>query len=338
MRSTDKKTDFLTYDLKPNVSLKIPETVLPNSKEKSIHFVGLGGIGMSGIARIFSELNYKISGSDIKDSPTLFSMSERGATVFVGHHYNNVDEAGLLVVSSAIKQDNPEIIAAKDKNIPIVHRAQMLSLLTSGKIPNQNKSQVSIGVTGTHGKTTTSGVIGWLFEHSRLNPTIVVGGQMPTLNTNSKLGSGQYFIAELDESDGTIVLYSPDITVITNLELDHSDHYQGGMEQLLETFTTYINNLPEDSTVILNLDSEGNRQLLERLPNKNSKILTYSIEEDSPQYKLAKFKATEIKTEGFSSSFKVLYDNEPFGDVSIIIPGMHNVSNALAAIAVGIEA
>lgn len=337
MKSTEFKLDFLTYELKPNNFISLPAGVLPEKKEKAIHFIGLGGIGMSGIAKIFAELKYKVSGSDIKDSPTLFSMSERGATVFVGHHESNVEDAGLVVVSSAINRENPEVVEALKRKIPIVHRAQMLSLLTAGNLPTQNPSQVSIGVTGTHGKTTTSGMIGWLFENSQLSPTIVVGGQMPALNTNSKLGQGQYFVAELDESDGTIVLYKPDITVITNLELDHSDHYQGGMEQLLSTFVTYINNLPDDATVIMNIDSEGIRTLLKMLPSKSSKILTYSTEIDSPHYHEAKFKATDMKSEGFESTFTVLYDNEPFGEVKIIIPGAHNISNALAAIAVGIE-
>ncbi|MGD9580853.1 MAG: UDP-N-acetylmuramate--L-alanine ligase [Vampirovibrionia bacterium] len=322
----------------PNTPIALPESVLPNKKNKSIHFIGIGGIGMSGIAKIFTELNYKISGSDIKDSPTLFSMSERGATVFVGHHEKNTDDAGLLVVSSAIDKNNPEILKAQKNNIPIVHRAQVLSLLTSGKAMGQITNQVSIGVTGTHGKTTTSGMLGWFFENSQLSPTIVVGGQMPSLNTNSKLGSGQYFIAELDESDGTIVLYKPDITVITNLELDHPDHYRNGMDQLIDTFLTYINNLPDKATVIVNVDSEGNRILLDKIPQKNSKVLTYSIDPDSPYYENAKFKAANIKTHGFKSTFNVLYDNEPLGEeVTIIIPGYHNISNAIAAIAVGIE-
>lgn len=338
LNNTENKLDFLSCELKPNNFITLPETILPDKKNKSIHFIGIGGIGMSGIAKIFSELNYKISGSDIKDSPTLFSMSERGATVFVGHNSKNIEDAGLLVVSSAIDKENPEIVAAKEKNIPIVHRAQMLSLLTSGKALGQIPNQVSIGVTGTHGKTTTSGMIGYLFEHSQLSPTIVVGGQMPSLNTNSKLGSGQYFIAELDESDGTIVLYQPDITVITNLELDHPDHYKNGMDQLIETFLTYINNLPERATVIVNIDSEGNRILLDRIPKNNSKILTYSINADSPYHNSAKFKASNMKTNGLQSSFTVLYDDVPFGEeVTIIIPGYHNISNALAAIAVGIE-
>jgi len=333
----DNKLDYLTYDIRKAEPISLPDCVLRHNKNKSIHFIGMGGIGMSGIAKILSELNYKISGSDIKDSPTLFSMAERGATVFVGHHEDNINDAGLIVVSSAISGDNPEIIAAKRNNIPIVHRAQMLSLIVSGNI-SELTNQVSIGITGTHGKTTTSGMVGLMFEYAGMKPTIVVGGQMPVLNTNSKLGAGTYFIAELDESDGTITLYKPDIRVITNLELDHSDHYIGGMDQLFDTFEKYINNLPGDATVIINLDSEGNRKLLEKLPEKSSKILTYSIEEDSPHFNKAKFKAIDIKTEGFKSSFKVLYDNDLFGEIEIIIPGKHNISNTLSAIAVGIEA
>lgn len=329
--------DFLTYPLRFGTFNELPKNVVPRANGRSIHFIGMGGIGMSGIAKIIADLGYKVSGSDLKDSPTLFAMSERGATVYVGHHSENICDAGLIVVSSAIDESNPEITAAQKKGIPIVHRAQMLSLLISGNVDNQIHSLVSIGITGTHGKTTTSGMVGMLFENSQLKPTIVVGGQLPTLNTNSKLGTGQYFIAELDESDGSIVLYSPDITVITNLELDHSDHYKGGMSQLLSTFETYLNNLPSNSTVIINVDSEGNRELIDRLPSNNPKILTYSIDEKSSYYENARFKASNINIDGLKSSFKVLYDNEPFGDVEIIIPGLHNISNALAAVAVGIE-
>jgi UDP-N-acetylmuramate--alanine ligase len=336
LSKNDDKLEFLTHPLKPGYRISLPESVKKARKEKAIHFVGMGGIGMSGIAKIFAELNYKISGSDIKDSPTLFSMAERGATVFVGHDAKNVEEAGLVVVSSAIQPDNPEIIKSKELGLPIVHRAQMLELLLSGSI-EELTNQVSIGVTGTHGKTTTSGMLGLMFDHAGLKPTIIVGGQMPVLNSNSKLGSGKYFVAELDESDGTISLYRPDITVITNLELDHSDHYKGGLEQILDTFEEYINNLPNDSTVIVNLDSEGNRELLKRLPDKSSKILTYSIEKNAPHFEGAKFKAIDMQSEGFNSKFKVLYQDDMFGEVEIIIPGQHNISNALAAVAVGIE-
>lgn len=337
MIKAENKLDYLTYELKPGSVKNLPECVNLKNRDKSIHFIGLGGIGMSGIAKLLSEMSFKISGSDIKDSPTLFSMAERGATVFIGHDALNIEDAGLIVVSSAITRDNPEVKKALELNIPIIHRAQMLSLLVSGSLGSLSPNHVSIGVTGTHGKTTTSGMIGLMFDQAQMHPSIVVGGLMPTINSNSKLGSGQYFIAELDESDGTIVLYQPNITIITNLELDHADHYRNGFEQIMETFTTYINNLPDECTVIINLDSEGNRKLLERIPDNNSKILTYSIEEGSPYFEKAKFKAKNIRLDGFNSIFDAYYDNELFGEIKVAIPGKHNISNTLACVAVGVE-
>jgi UDP-N-acetylmuramate--alanine ligase len=304
------------------------EITVENSKV--IHFVGLGGIGMSGLAKFLLELGYKVSGSDIKDSTAMFSISAHGGTVYVGHNAENVEKASLVVVSSAIKTDNPEIVEAMRKNIPIIHRSHVLEALMSGL--GRKDKQTSIGVSGTHGKTTTTGMISLVFDDAKLNPSIVVGGQMPFLNTNSKLGSGKYFIAELDESDGSIELYSPDISVITNLEHDHPDHYTGGIDQLLDTFERYIKGLNNDSKIIVSADCPGIERLISRINHPG--IILYSIDETNRK---AKYIVKNINAEGLKTNAAVYKDGEYIGDLNLGVPGLHNVADALATIAVAME-
>lgn len=297
---------------------------------KVIHFVGLGGIGMSGLAKFLLELGYKVSGSDIKDGPTMFSISAHGGTVYIGHNAENIDKASLIVVSSAIKTDNPEIAEAIKRNIPIIHRSQVLEALMSGL--GRKDTQISIGISGTHGKTTTTGMISLVFDDAKLNPSIVVGGQMPFLNTNSKLGSGKYFVAELDESDGSIELYSPDISVITNLEHDHPDHYTGGIDQLFDTFERYIKGLKNNSKVIINADCSGIRTLITRINHPG--IILYSINENNNK---AKYVVKNVVTKGLKTNAAVYKDGEFIGELNLGVPGLHNVSDALATIVVAME-
>ena len=306
---------------------------IAQDKTKTIHFIGLGGIGMSGLAKFLLELGYRVSGSDIKDGPNMFSSSAQGATVYIGHHAGNIARASLIVVSSAINNSNPEIIEAKKNNIPIIHRSQLLEAIMSGV--GRDKKQISIGVSGTHGKTTTTGMIALAFEDAKLNPSIVVGGQMPFLNTNSKLGSGDHFIAELDESDGTIELYAPDLSVITNLEFDHPDFYKNGLDQVIETFKKYVSNLNKDSKIIINVDCSGNRKLLSQI--KHEGIITYSSDETNEHFAQAKYKATNITNKGLNAFAKIYKNNEFIGDLKLGIPGSYNVSNALATIAAALE-
>lgn len=300
---------------------------------KIIHFVGLGGIGMSGLAKFLLELGYKVSGSDIKDSQAMFSISTMGGTVFVGHNTENVEKASLIVVSSAIKTDNPEIIEATKKNIPIIHRSQVLEALMNGL--GREIEQVSIGVAGTHGKTTTSGMISLVFEDAKLDPSIIVGGQMPFLNTNSKFGNGKYFISELDESDGTIQFYSPDISIITNLEHDHPDHYTGGIDQLFDTFESYIKGLKKGSKLILNADCPGIRQILTRI--NHQEIIFYSIEENNEFFSKSQYTVKNIVAKGLKTTAQVYKNNEFIGELNLGVPGLHNVSDALATIATACE-
>lgn len=311
------------------------EAKFPKNITKPIHFIALGGIGMSGLAKFLLELGFQVTGSDIKDGPSMYSISGQGGTVFIGHDAKNVGDAGAVVVSSAIKTDNPELIEAQKRNIPIMHRSQLLSALMDGLGLENPSQQVSIGVSGTHGKTTTSGMLGLVLEHAKLNPSIVVGGQMPVLNTNSKFGNGNYFVAELDESDGTIEFYTPNYTIITNLELDHHDHYQNGLEQLMGTFVSYIEKLDTNSKVIINGDDAGNRDLLSRV-DKN-KVILYSIDETSPLFASSQYTAKNIKLDGFVSSADVYNNNELLGTIKIQVPGIHNISNALSVVAVGVE-
>lgn len=300
---------------------------------KAVHFVGLGGIGMSGLAKFLLGLGYKISGSDIKESLITSSISALGGTIFIGHSANNVENASVVVASTAIKNSNPEILEASIRNIPVVHRSQILEMLMSGF--GRDKKPISIGIAGTHGKTTTTGMISLLFEDAQLDPSFIVGGMMPYLKTNSKLGNGGHFIAELDESDGTIKFYSPDISIITNLEFDHPEHYKDGLEQLIKTFENYINNLDPESKIIINADCAGNKQLLKKVNHPG--IILYSIDKENEFYNKALYRIEDVNINGLSTSAKIFREKELIGNLILNVPGIYNASNALAAIATGLE-
>lgn len=315
-----------------DTSIKFAEVVESN-KNRPVHFIGLGGIGMSGLAKFLLELGYKVSGSDLKDGPTMFSISGQGGTVYVGHTAENVGNACAVVVSTAINESNPEIIEARNKNLPIFHRSQVLEALMSGL--GREEKQISIGVSGTHGKTTTSGMASIVFDDAKCHPSMVVGGLMPFINTNSKLGNGKYFIAELDESDGTIELYTPDISIITNLEFDHPDHYTNGFEQLINTFERYVAALPANSKIILNADCGGNIELLNRINHDG--VLLYSINPESELFDKAVYTVKNISVDGLNSSADVYRRGEFVGKLQLSVPGVHNISNALSVVGMALE-
>lgn len=331
MSIADKKKAFLSYEIAPVSDFSLPETLYPGGKQM-IHFVGVGGIGMSGLASIFMSLGYAVSGSDIASSKYLKALEDNGAKVYIGHESENIADVAALVVSTAISPDNPEVKEALSRNIPIFHRGQILKLLYSGNVSGQPSAFTTIGVTGTHGKTTTSAMLGVTMEQCAQDPTVVVGGIIPQLQSNAKYGKGPCFVAELDESDGTIVLYKSDITIITNLELDHHDHYKGGMEELLQTFLSYINSLSAESTLVVNLDCPGNRSLLDLIERKDLDIVTYSTDFTSAFHSSATFKAANITLDGFNSSFDVLKEANTLGQATLCVPGEHNISNAMAVI------
>jgi len=299
-----------------------------NGKEY-FHFIGVGGIGMSALALCLVNKGFKISGSDIASNLNIENLISKQAKITIGHNAKNVEGAALVVASSAIKQDNPEIIRAKELNIPIIHRSQLLEAMMSGL--GRDDVPVSIGVSGTHGKTTTTGMMSMIFEHSGLRPSIVVGGMIPALNTNSKFDSGKYFISELDESDGTIKEYRPNYTIITNLEKDHVDHYADGLQQVLDTFRNYTANLHENSKIVVNIDDKGVNLLLKSINFKN--VITYSLDENSN----ANYIARNIIANGFNTSADIYQNNDYIGTICLTVPGVHNISNALSTIAVALD-
>jgi UDP-N-acetylmuramate--alanine ligase len=308
-------------------SKRIP---LDLDKSAKIHFIAVGGIGVSAIAKCFLELGFKVSGSDIKENKNINLLKEMGAEIFIGHDASNIEGADIIIASSAIRVDNPEVIEAQKRNIPIYHRSQGLDAILRGA--GQAQKPVSIGLSGTHGKTTTTGMASLIFELSKKDPTMLIGGILPQLGTNAKVGKGGYAIAELDESDGTIVFYAPDITVVTNLEVDHLDHYKDGFKQVLATFKQFTDNFADTAKLILNADDSGCMELY-KIVDK-SKVVLYSIKDAQG----ADFYAKNANLNGLSSSFDVYKKDQLLGRVDISVPGEHNVSNSLAVIIASLEA
>lgn len=295
-------------------------------KNKKIHFVAVGGIGVSAVAKCMQQLGYQVSGSDIKENKNTNALKEKGANIFIGHKSSNIDGVGALIVSSAIKKDNPEIIAAQNQNIPIFHRSQGLNAITKGL--GFDKKPISIGLSGTHGKTTTTGMTTLVFEVAKKSPTFLIGGFLPQLKTNAQAGSGDFVISEMDESDGTIVLYSTDVLLITNLEVDHVDYYTNGLEQIIDTFKTVVS---KTQKVVLNIDDYGCKKLYSNI-DKN-KIVTYSIKSEN-----ADFYAKNIHLKENKTVFDVYQKSNLLGQIELKIPGIHNVSNALGVLIVCLEA
>ena len=289
-------------------------------KAKRIHFVGIGGIGMSGIAELLLNLKFYITGSDINQSQNVKRLELRGINISINHSADNVKNADVVVYSSAVKQNNPELIAAHKRNIPIIRRAEMLAELISLK-------QTSIAVGGTHGKTTTSSMIGTMLEEAGYDPTLVVGGLVSNLNSNVKLGSGDVIVVEADEYDRSFLALNPTIAVVTNLELEHTDCYSD-FEDLETAFLQYCNSVPFYGEVILCADSPS---LMKISKNIKKPIVTYGT---SP---LADFRAINIKYKAEKSFYNVVYNKKDFGQIIINAPGNHNVLNSLSAIALGIE-
>ena len=292
-------------------------------EEERIHFIGIGGAGMSGIAQIFLELGgYKVSGSDLKTSEITERLVKLGAVVYPGHHENNLDNrVQTVVISSAIPANNPEVVKAKSIGIPVIQRAEMLSRLM--------KRQKGIAVAGAHGKTTTSSMISLLFEKNNLDPTIVLGGESNDIGGNAKLGRGEYIIAEADESDGSFLKLGPTITVVTNIEDDHLDFY-GTRERINEAFTEFILKTSQDAFAVVCIDDPGVDAVVTPLAEK-VKLIKYGI------YSQADYKARDLRFEGFKTKFRVEYQEKVLGEIVLRVPGRHNVYNALAAIAVGME-
>ncbi len=289
-------------------------------KATHIHFVGIGGIGMSGIAELLINLEYDVSGSDMKDTAVTRRLTSLGGNISIGHRGEHVGEADVVVYSSAVGQDNPEILEARDRNIPVIPRAEMLAELM--------RLKYGIAIAGAHGKTTTTSMVASILMCGHLDPTVVIGGRLDIWGgSNAKLGQGDILLAEADESDGSFLALSPTIAVVTNMDHEHVDHY-GSMEALRQTFVNFINKIPFYGMAIVCLDNEEIQGII---PELRKRCLTYGMTSQ------ADLRARGVEQEGLGVSFEVNYKDRSLGRMVVGMPGEHNVLNALAATAVGLE-
>ena len=299
---------------------KLREQIPEMRRIRRIHFVGIGGAGMGGIAEVLLNEGYEISGSDITHNRVSDRLVALGANVTIGHHESNVIGANVIVVSTAIPDSNPEIVAAKEQRIPVVRRAEMLAELM--------RYRHGVAVAGTHGKTTTTSLIASVYAEAERDPTFVIGGLLNSAGTNARLGTSRYLIAEADESDASFLHLQPMVAVITNIEADHMDTYGGDFETLKTAFIDFIHNLPFYGLAVVCIDDPVIRELLPRIGRK---VVTYGFSED------ADVRAVNFKQNGAVSQFTVEQVNGEPMDIELNMPGEHNVLNALAAIAVATE-
>jgi UDP-N-acetylmuramate--alanine ligase len=288
-------------------------------KTKRIHFVGIGGIGMSGIAEVLLNLGYTISGSDMALSDVTWRLQQKGATVHQGHAAAFVQGVDVVVMSSAVQHDNIEVATARQLHIPVIPRAEMLAELM--------RMKYGVAVAGTHGKTTTTSLIATVLARGNLDPTVVIGGRLNSLGSNAQLGQGEYLVAEADESDGSFLLLSPTIGVVTTVDAEHLDFYSD-LEAIKSAFVQFINKIPFYGCSVLCLDQPNIQSLL---PLINKRFITYGLTNQ------ADYSARDIQFHGVRSSFEVFRGGERLTPVALNLPGVHNVYNALAAIAVGVE-
>jgi UDP-N-acetylmuramate--alanine ligase len=284
-----------------------------------IHFVGIGGIGMSGIAEVLHNLGYEVTGSDVKESDTTNRLNSLGIKVGIGHRAENVDDAHVVVISSAVSKDNAEVVEAKRKSIPVIPRAEMLAELA--------RMKYGILVAGAHGKTTTTSLIATVIASSGLDPTVVIGGKLRATGSNARLGQGDFLVAEADESDGSFLRLSPTIAVVTNIDREHMDFFKT-MDSLRDAFLSFINKVPFYGVSIICIENEELRKLL---PYVHRRYITYGLSPDADAY------AADIKKGFMTVSFDVVYKGENLGNFSLPVPGVHNILNSLAAIVVARE-
>ena len=285
---------------------------------KRIHFVGVGGTGMSGIAEVLSNLGYQVSGSDIKESAVTQRLAELGVTITIGHKRENVTNVDVVVASTAIDRSNEEIDQAYLNRIPVIPRAEMLAELM--------RFRFGIAVAGTHGKTTTTSLTASVLAEGGLDPTFVIGGRLNSAGSNAKLGLGNYLVAEADESDASFLYLQPMIAVVTNIDQDHMETYQNSYQRLKDTFLEFLHHLPFYGLAVMCLDDEGIREIL---PQISKPVITYGVHEE------ADVRAVDIKQNGMNTTFNVIRQGGcPLLQVTLNMPGWHNMLNSLAAIAV----
>jgi len=286
---------------------------------KHIHFVGIGGIGMSGIAEVLLNLGYTISGSDLESSDITSRLESLGAGIFHGHRALNLMDVDVVVKSTAVGEDNPEVMEAHSRNIPVIPRAEMLAELL--------KMKYSIAVSGSHGKTTTTSIISTVLAHGGLDPTMVIGGRLDSIGSNARLGEGEIIVAEADESDGSFLHLNPYIAVITNIDREHLDYYPG-IGEIKDAFLQFANAVPFYGAVILCGDCDNARDILSRIKRK---VVTYGVYSD------ADFRPADISFNGLTSRFSLYHRGTLLGEIEMQVPGLFNVYNSMAAVAVGIE-
>ncbi|SMF00954.1 UDP-N-acetylmuramate--L-alanine ligase [Desulfovibrio gilichinskyi] len=304
----------------PNVPARMdPACPMMRSRVSTIHMIGIGGSGMSGIAEVLINMGFTVTGSDLAAGAPVKRLLKMGAQVFIGHGAENVTDADVVVKSTAISNDNPELIKARELGIPIIPRAEMLAELM--------RLRTGIAVAGTHGKTTTTSLLATIFTEAGLDPTVIIGGRLNTFGSNARLGEGQFLIAEADESDGSFLCLSPIITVVTNVDLDHMDFYKD-QDAIDTSFRSFMNAIPFYGMNVICGDDSGIKRLL---PTIKRPYITYGLEKHN------RLRAEIISCE-VRSLFKVFLDDELLGEVSLAQPGKHNVLNALGAIGVSLEA
>lgn len=291
------------------------------STAEHVHFIGIGGYGMSAIARVMLEMGYKVTGSDVAKQELIDKLAAKGARIYIGHEADHVSGAQLVVYSTAASKDNVERVAAEERNIPVIHRAQMLArLMNAGK---------GIAVAGAHGKTTTSSMIALVMEECGLDPTYIIGGEIVNLGTNAKAGKGEFVVAEADESDGSFLQYHPFTGIVTNIEADHLENYDGDFNRLKAAYVRFLEQVKPDGQAIVCVDDENVRELLPRI---GSRVVTYAIGTD------ADYRAEEIVLGDRRVSFRVKHRDTVLGRIELSVPGRHNVSNALATVVTCLEA
>jgi len=290
-------------------------------KFQHIHFVGIGGIGMSGIAEVLLNLGYHVSGSDAKRTPITDRLEELGGTIFEGHAAKNIEGAQVIVTSTAVRPDNVEVIEASRKQIPVIPRAEMLAELM--------RLKYGVAIAGSHGKTTTTSMVATVLDRARFDPTVVVGGRLNTIGSNAKLGRGDFMVAEADESDKSFLKLSPTIAVVTNIDREHLDFYSD-IEEIRSCFVQFVNKVPFYGVVIICLD-DPNVQVI--IPQIMRRVISYGM---SAQADISAA-GVEISRDSFGSSFSVRTKGRELGRIQLNVPGVHNVYNALAAVAVGLD-
>jgi UDP-N-acetylmuramate--alanine ligase len=286
---------------------------------RSIHFVGIGGVGMSGIAEVLLDHGFVVTGSDLKESDTTRHLAEKGAKILVGHRGENVEDADVVVYSSAVVRDNPEIVRARQLSTPVIPRAEMLAELM--------RLKDGIAIAGAHGKTTTTSLIATVLRQASLDPTVVIGGKLNALGSGAARGRGEFLVAEADESDGSFLHLTPAIAVITNIDPEHLDHY-GDLENVKKAFVSFANRVPFYGLVVACLDHPNVQAIL---PSIEKRTATYGLAAQ------ADYRAKNPRFEGLSASFEVFRRGDPLGTFSVRMPGIHNVLNSLAVIAVADE-